>query len=138
MPRRRDAFALAIRVPSVSPLKRWGTLATLPRQADTGRVMRMSAFVAALAGIASLVCGCGGSVDDPASAACPRPPVTIGATHALGDHLEAPVHFACSGSKLAGTLYLPASKGQHAAVVWLHGSGAAPLAEAWVRRHVRG
>ena len=80
----------------------------------------------ALAGIASLVCGCGSSVDDPASAACPRPPATIGAPRTSGDHLEAAVHFTCSGSRLAGTLYLPPSTGRHAAVVWLHGSGEEP------------
>jgi alpha-beta hydrolase superfamily lysophospholipase len=79
--------------------------------------------VVALAGIASLVCGCGSSVDDPASAACPRPPVTIGSPRTFGDHLEVAVHFTCSGSRLAGTLYLPPSTGRHAAVVWLHGSG---------------
>src|SRR2546427_9920545 len=88
--------------------------------------MRRSAFVVALAGIASLLCGCGSSVDDPASAACPRPPATIGAPRASGDHLEAAVHFTCSGTRLAGTLYLPPSNGRHAAVVWLHGSGEEP------------
>ena len=88
--------------------------------------MRRSAFAVALAGIASLVCGCGSSVDDPASAACPRPPATIGAPRTSGDHLEAAVHFTCSGSRLAGTLYLPPSTGRHAAVVWLHGSGEEP------------
>src|SRR5947208_5699317 len=88
--------------------------------------MRRSAFVVALAGIASLVCGCGSSVDDPASAACPRPPATIGAPRISGDHFEAAVHFTCSGSRLAGTLYLPPSTGRHAAVVWLHGSGEEP------------
>src|SRR5205809_5142934 len=88
--------------------------------------MRRSAFVVALAGIAPLVCGCGSSVDDPASAACPRPPATIGLPRTSGDHLEAAVHFTCSGSRLAGTLYLPPSTGRHAAVVWLHGSGEEP------------
>jgi alpha-beta hydrolase superfamily lysophospholipase len=65
-------------------------------------------------------------VNDPASAACPRPPVTIGPTRTSGDHLEAAVHFTCSGSRLAATLYLPPSNGRHAAVVWLHGSGEEP------------
>src|SRR5205807_9430981 len=67
------------------PLARCRPLATLPLRANTG-VMRRSAFVVALAGIASLVCGCGSSVDDPASAAWPRPPVTIGVPRTLGDH----------------------------------------------------
>ena len=82
--------------------------------------------MACLAGIASLLCGCGTSVDDPASSVCPSPPTTIGAPRASGDHLEAAVHFTCSGSRLAGTLYLQSSTGRHAAVVWLHGSGEEP------------
>jgi len=65
-------------------------------------------------------------VDDPASDACPRPPVTIDTPRSVGDHLEAAVHFTCSGSRLAGTLYLPRANGRHAAVVWLHGSGEEP------------
>jgi uncharacterized protein len=85
--------------------------------------MRRSAFVVALVSVASFVCGCGSSVEDPASAACPRPPVTIGASRTSSDHLEASVHFTCSGSRLAGTLYLPPGNGSHPAVVWLHGSG---------------
>src|SRR5439155_15645569 len=114
-------------------------LAAASASADTRSVMRERACVALLAGIASVVCGCGGSVDDPASAACRHPPVTIGAPRQSGDHREAAVHFTCSGSRLAGTLYLPLLHGGHPAVVWLHGSGEqprlsyGPLVAAYVR-----
>jgi uncharacterized protein len=89
-------------------------------------IVRVGAFVATLVGVAALACGCGGSVDDPASAACPRPPTTLGTPRLSGDHFEVAVHFTCSGARLAGTLYLPRTHGRHSAVVWLHGSGEQP------------
>jgi uncharacterized protein len=88
--------------------------------------VRASTFIATLVGVAALACGCGGSVDDPAGAACPGPPTSIGKPHPSGGHLEAAVHFTCSGARLAGTLFLPFERGRHAAVVWLHGSGEQP------------
>jgi dienelactone hydrolase len=105
---------------------RGGALASRFGRADTGGVMRRAGLAGTLAGITSLACGCGSTVNDPASAACPRPPVTIGAQHPAGDHLQVAVDFTCNGSRLAGTLYLPPSKGPHPAVVWLHGSGEEP------------
>jgi uncharacterized protein len=87
--------------------------------------MRTSGCVAVLAGVALFACGCG-SVDDPASAACPRPPTAIAAPRLELDHREAAVHFSCSGARLAGTLFLPLKQGRHPAVVWLHGSGEEP------------
>jgi uncharacterized protein len=94
--------------------------------ADNGRTVRAGWFVASLAGVAALASGCGGSVDDPASAACPHPPAAIGVPRASGDHREVAVHFTCVGARLAGTLYLPLKQGRHPAVVWLHGSGEEP------------
>jgi alpha-beta hydrolase superfamily lysophospholipase len=90
------------------------------------RTVRTSVFIATLLGVAALVSGCGGSVNDPASAACPRPPTTFGSPVLFGDHSELAVHFTCSGARLAGTLYLPLKHGRHPAVVWLHGSGEEP------------
>jgi alpha-beta hydrolase superfamily lysophospholipase len=81
----------------------------------------------------------GGSVDDPASAACTRPPTTVGPPHVVLDHREASVHFTCSGARLSGTLFSPLARGPHPAVVWLHGSGAqarlayGPLVASFVR-----
>jgi len=88
--------------------------------------VRAGAFVAALVGVAAFACGCGRSVDDPASAACPRPPTTLGTPRLSGDHRELAVHFICTGARLAGTLYLPPGHGRYPAVVWLHGSGEQP------------
>ena len=88
-------------------------------------VMRVCACTAVLAA-AAFTSGCGGSVDDPANAACPNPPTSIGRLQVEQDHREATIHFTCSGSRLAGTLYLPLTHGQHPAVVWLHGSGEQP------------
>ena len=84
--------------------------------------MRVSACTAIVAATA-FTSGCGNSVDDPANAACPRPPTSIGRLQVEQDHREATIHFTCSGSRLAGTLYLPLTQGLHPAVVWLHGSG---------------
>jgi hypothetical protein len=88
-------------------------------------VMRVSTCTAIVAA-AALTSGCGGSVNDPANAACPNPPTSIGRLHVEQDHREATIHFTCSGSRLAGTLYLPLTNGRHPAAVWLHGSGEQP------------
>jgi alpha-beta hydrolase superfamily lysophospholipase len=70
------------------------------------------------------ICGCGGSsVNDPADAACPHPPVRFGKPVPLADHGEVSVEFACEGARLRGTIYLPPRRGKHPAVIWLHGSG---------------
>ena len=37
-----------------------------------------------------------------------------------------PVHFTCSGARLAGTLFVPLAGDRHRAVIWLHGSGEQP------------
>jgi hypothetical protein len=88
-------------------------------------VMRATACTAILAA-AAFTCGCGGSVSDPANAACPSPPTSIGRPQVELDHREASIHFTCSGARLAGTMYLPLTHGRHPAVVWLHGSGEEP------------
>jgi hypothetical protein len=81
---------------------------------------------AILAGAAALASGCGGGVNDPADAACPSPPTALGKAVVAADHREVPVHFTCSGARLAGTLFMPPAPGRHPAVVWLHGSGEQP------------
>jgi dienelactone hydrolase len=86
-------------------------------------VVRRAAIVA---GLILLACACGSSVSDPADAACPDPPVTFAEPLNAPEHLEVGVHFTCEGARLAGTIYLPKTKGQHPAVVWLHGSGEEP------------
>jgi alpha-beta hydrolase superfamily lysophospholipase len=86
-------------------------------------VVRRAAIVA---GLVLLTCSCGNSVRDPADAACPDPPATFGDPVNAPDHREVGVHFTCEGARLAGTIYLPKTQGQHSAVVWLHGSGEQP------------
>jgi alpha-beta hydrolase superfamily lysophospholipase len=86
----------------------------------------LSLRAAVVAGVA-LVCACGGGGrDDPAGAACPRPPVSFGKRVAVGDHREVAVQFTCEEARLAGTIYLPRAGGRHPAVIWLHGSGEQP------------
>jgi uncharacterized protein len=82
--------------------------------------------VAIVAGLTLLVSACGGSVDDPADAACLRPPVSFGKVTAQIDHREVSVQFTCEGKRLAGTIYLPLRGKRHPAVIWLHGSGEQP------------
>jgi pimeloyl-ACP methyl ester carboxylesterase len=65
------------------------------------------------------------SVDDPDTAHCDRPPVSVGAERALADHREVDVQFTCVGAVQAGTIYLPGDDGQHPALVWIHGAGQA-------------
>ena len=85
------------------------------------------AWLATLAAAALVLCSCGGSsVDDPADAACPHPPVSFGKAVAAGDHREVSVAFTCEGARLRGTIYLPPGSGRHPAVIWLHGSGEQP------------
>jgi uncharacterized protein len=77
-----------------------------------------------VAGVVLTAFGCGGGKSsDPATAACPRPPVSFGAPQTKLDHREVQVTFTCSGARLAGTLYLPLGARPSPAVVWLHGSG---------------
>src|SRR6266487_1437310 len=78
-----------------------------------------------LAGVLlALISACGGGVSDPASARCPAPPATFGKRVVRSDHAEIRVHFRCEGVSIGGTVYLPKSKGRHAALVWVHGAGA--------------
>jgi len=86
-------------------------------------------LVAIALGAAGLLGGLGalgGSVDDPAVAACRRPPTTISVPRVLLDHREAVVRFTCNKARLSGTLYLPIQRGRYPAVVWVHGSGEQP------------
>jgi len=83
-------------------------------------------LVAVLAGIALSMCGCGDSIDDPESAACPDPPATLGPPQTVLEHREVAVQFTCSDARLSGTLYLPLRQGAAPAVIWLHGSGESP------------
>jgi alpha-beta hydrolase superfamily lysophospholipase len=78
------------------------------------------------AALLSTLSAIGGSVDDPATASCRRPPTTVDATRVVFDHREASVRFTCGGARLSGTLFLPLTRGPHPAVVWLHGSGEQP------------
>jgi uncharacterized protein len=68
----------------------------------------------------------GGSVDDPATASCRRPPTAVGVPRVVLEHREASVRFTCSEARLAGTLFLPLTRGPHPTVIWLHGSGEQP------------
>lgn len=70
-----------------------------------------------------LLAACGGTEEDPSSAACPRPSATYGQRTRLADHVEVPVSFTCEGDRIAGTLYLPKTQGPHPALVWVHGAG---------------
>jgi len=79
-----------------------------------------------LAGVVLLASSCGGSVNDPADAACVDPHAQFGKAVDAGDHREVSVHFTCEKTVLAGTIYLPKGEGRHPAVVWLHGSGEQP------------
>jgi alpha-beta hydrolase superfamily lysophospholipase len=65
-------------------------------------------------------------VNDPEDAACPDPETTLGSSRIAADHRELDVEFRCEGAVLAGTAYLPLTKGPHPAVVWVHGAGEAP------------
>ena len=65
-------------------------------------------------------------VDDPASARCDAPNVRFAQVVDRGDHREVVAHFRCEGTTLAGTVYLPRSRGPHPGVVWVHGAGEAP------------
>ena len=82
-------------------------------------------FVLLAFGLVALA-GCGGGVSDPESARCNNPKPTFGQATDLGDHREVGVHFTCEGAVLAGTLYLPNTKGRFPGVVWVHGSGEQP------------
>ena len=64
--------------------------------------------------------------EDPAVAPCRRPHTTLSRSHVVLDHRELGVRFTCNGAQLAGTLFLPLSRGPHPSVVWLHGSGQTP------------
>jgi uncharacterized protein len=77
-------------------------------------------------GVVLLACSCGGSVNDPADASCPNPPVKFGKPVALADHREVSVQFTCENAQLSGTIYVPLTGAKHAAVIWLHGSGEQP------------
>ena len=50
---------------------------------------------------------CGRSFDDPTTAQCSAPPVSLDQPLDLGTHQEVVVHFTCEGATLTGTLYLP-------------------------------
>jgi uncharacterized protein len=66
-----------------------------------------------------LVVGVSCSDDGPsAEPATSAPPTSVAA-----DHEEIDLEFTSGGSRLAGTLLLPISDGDHPAVVWVHGSG---------------
>src|SRR6185436_10206690 len=65
-------------------------------------------------------------VDDPASARCDAPTVRFAQVVDRGDHREVVARFRCGGTTLAGTVYLPRSRGSHPGVVWVHGAGEAP------------
>jgi pimeloyl-ACP methyl ester carboxylesterase len=64
---------------------------------------------------------CGRSFDDPTTAQCSAPPVSLDQPLDLGTHQEVVVHFTCEGATLTGTLYLPEGSGRHPAVVWILG-----------------
>ena len=52
-----------------------------------------------------------------------EPPTSVARTTVASDHQEIDLEFTSHGSRLAGTLFLPTSAGDHPAVVWVHGSG---------------
>jgi dipeptidyl aminopeptidase/acylaminoacyl peptidase len=93
-----------------------------------GSILASVRFMCAtiLAGVVLLASSCGGSVNDPADAACTNPPVQFGKATEAADHEEVSVHFTCEGAVLAGTIYAPKGEGHRPAVVWLHGSGEQP------------
>jgi uncharacterized protein len=64
---------------------------------------------------------CGRSFDDPTTAQCSAPPVSLDQPLDLGGHQEVVVHFTCEGATLTGTLYLPEGSGPHPAVIWILG-----------------
>lgn len=69
---------------------------------------------AALASLALLAAGCGGSEESSAQ---------FGDTQELGDTKSVEVTFESHGATLAGTLKVPSAEGSHPALVWVHGSG---------------
>jgi len=89
-------------------------------------IVALAAIAAGAAGLLAALGALRSPVDDPAVAACRRPPTTLGAARVVLDHRELAVHFTCSGARLAGTLFLPLGRRPHPAVVWLHGSGDQP------------
>ena len=64
---------------------------------------------------------CERSFDDPTTAQCSAPPVSLDQPLDLGTHQEVVVHFTCEGATLTGTLYLPEGNGPHPAVIWILG-----------------
>ncbi len=88
--------------------------------------LALAAIALGAAGLLAALGSLGSSIDDPAVAPCRRPPTTVGTPRIVLDHRELAVHFTCNGARLAGTLFLPADRGPHPAVVWLHGSGDQP------------
>src|SRR4051812_18864349 len=89
-------------------------------------LLTMAAVVVVVAAAAALIIYRANRVFDPADASCPHPSTTFDQPQDRGDHSEVPVHFRCEGATLAGTVYVPASRGRHPGAVWVHGAGEAP------------
>ncbi|HEY9376160.1 MAG TPA: prolyl oligopeptidase family serine peptidase [Jiangellaceae bacterium] len=89
--------------------------------------------VVAVAAVLVLICAAGAvaayqlwwAVDDPASAQCSEPPVSLGSERSASDHRELDLTFTCEDVALSGTAYLPDGQGPFPAVVWVHGAGPA-------------
>jgi alpha-beta hydrolase superfamily lysophospholipase len=86
----------------------------------------LATTIALAAAALLLALGALGGAEDPAVAPCRVAPTTLDRPHVVLDHRELGVRFTCNGAMLAGTLFLPLGRGQHPAVVWLHGSGDQP------------
>ena len=82
-----------------------------------------SVFGSSLLSIALVLAmsACERSFDDPTTAQCSAPSVSLDQPLDLGGHQEVVVHFTCEGATLTGTLYLPEGSGPYPAVIWILG-----------------